>query len=201
MSPIVAASSGAIRQQLVELASGTSPVIHQVTDDPKGLENLLQQDPGAWVLTGGTLALARPFLAASRAANAAVVAVVSDRIRPQTRSDLDYGGLAVLRAIPSSQTLGAALAGSRAGLNIWDPSLRDTPEVAAVPSVVTPLSPREREVLELTGLGRPTKAIARQLGISPNTVKFHLHSAFEKLGVTSRAEAVLAAIRRGELAI
>jgi LuxR family maltose regulon positive regulatory protein len=56
-------------------------------------------------------------------------------------------------------------------------------------------------VLELTGGGLSTKAVARQLGISPNTVKFHLHAAFEKLGVTTRAEAVMTAIRRGELAV
>ena len=56
-------------------------------------------------------------------------------------------------------------------------------------------------MLELTGAGLSTKAVARKLGISPNTVKFHLQAVFEKLGVASRAEAVMAAIRRGELAV
>jgi LuxR family maltose regulon positive regulatory protein len=56
-------------------------------------------------------------------------------------------------------------------------------------------------VLELAGAGLSTKEVARQLGISPNTVKFHLQASFEKLGVGSRAEAVIAAIRRGELAV
>jgi DNA-binding CsgD family transcriptional regulator len=66
---------------------------------------------------------------------------------------------------------------------------------------VTPLSPRERTVLELTGAGLSTKEVARRLGISPNTVKFHLQAAFDKLGVASRAEAVMVAIRCGELSV
>jgi DNA-binding CsgD family transcriptional regulator len=63
------------------------------------------------------------------------------------------------------------------------------------------LSVREREVLALVAAGLATKAAARQLGVSPNTVKFHLRAAFDKLGVNTRAEAVLAAVRRGELAV
>jgi DNA-binding NarL/FixJ family response regulator len=64
-----------------------------------------------------------------------------------------------------------------------------------------PLSPRELEVLECVAAGLPNKVIARQLTLSPNTVKFHLQAAFDKLGVNSRAEAVAMAIRRGELAV
>ena len=121
----------------------------------------------------------------------------------------DFGGDVVFQALDDAVAVGedgagrgafqAAAIGSRAGLSVWDPELNWASDVAD--SVATPLSPRERTVLELTGAGLSTKAIARQLGISPNTVKFHLQAAFEKLGVTSRAEAVLAAIRRGELAV
>jgi len=196
---IVAASGDALRRDLVELTQTARLGGCAMARDPTALETLLRSDRGAWVVTGGTLTHARPFLNKARAANAAVVAVLIDGTCAKDRSDLGYGGLAVLRAMPRPETFQAAAIGSRAGLSVWDPELNWASDVAD--SVATPLSPRERTVLELTGAGLSTKAIARQLGISPNTVKFHLQAAFEKLGVTSRAEAVLAAIRRGELAV
>lgn len=63
------------------------------------------------------------------------------------------------------------------------------------------LTPRERQVLALVAAGVPNKGIARSLGVSPNTVKFHLSSLFDKLGVGSRAEAIAAAARAGEIAL
>ena len=66
---------------------------------------------------------------------------------------------------------------------------------------IAPLSPREREVLTHIASGMPNKKIARALGVSPNTVKFHLQSIFDKLSARTRAEAVATAIRRGDLAI
>jgi DNA-binding NarL/FixJ family response regulator len=59
------------------------------------------------------------------------------------------------------------------------------------------LTAREREVLELLGQGLPNKHIARRLQISEHTVKFHLASISNKLGVSSRTEAVSQGIRRG----
>lgn len=61
------------------------------------------------------------------------------------------------------------------------------------------LTNREREVLELLADGLGNKQIAAQLGISTNTVKTHLEMLFEKLGVSSRAEAVGVGVRRGLL--
>lgn len=61
------------------------------------------------------------------------------------------------------------------------------------------LSPRERELIELVAAGLSNKGIARRLELSVNTVKYHLASAFTKLEARTRAEAVSAAARRGEL--
>ncbi|MFK8052828.1 MAG: response regulator transcription factor [Woeseiaceae bacterium] len=52
------------------------------------------------------------------------------------------------------------------------------------------LSPREMEVLGELAIGRSNKEIARNLGISPNTVKTHIAKLFEKLAVSRRTEAV-----------
>jgi DNA-binding NarL/FixJ family response regulator len=61
------------------------------------------------------------------------------------------------------------------------------------------LTQREREILSLLADGLGNKQIAAQLGISPSTVKTHLEVVFDKLDVTSRAEAVAVAVRRGLL--
>ena len=52
------------------------------------------------------------------------------------------------------------------------------------------LSPRERELLAELGSGRTNAELARNLGVSVNTVKFHLRNLFDKLQVRSRAQAV-----------
>jgi DNA-binding CsgD family transcriptional regulator len=53
-----------------------------------------------------------------------------------------------------------------------------------------PLTARELEVLALVAAGMSTPDIARELGISPGTVKTHLTSTYRKLGVRNRVQAV-----------
>ena len=60
------------------------------------------------------------------------------------------------------------------------------------------LTPRELEVLGAIGAGLSNKAIARELGISLHTVKFHIESLFRKLGARTRAEAVAKGLERRE---
>jgi DNA-binding CsgD family transcriptional regulator len=195
---ILAASSDPVRRELEDLTEGANLPVRSVARDPTALAKLLRRGD-AWVVTGGTLTLMRPFLSTARTANAAVVAALIGGAHAGDRSDLGYGGLAVLRAMPRTDTFQAAVIASRVGLSVWDPEINS--QAKSAESVEAPLSPRERTVLQRTGAGLSTKAIARELGISPNTVKFHLQAAFDKLGVTSRAEAVMAAIRRGELSV
>jgi len=57
------------------------------------------------------------------------------------------------------------------------------------------LTPREREVLSLLAQGASGDAIARPLGISPNTVRTHVQSILTKLQVHSRLEAAAFAVR------
>jgi DNA-binding NarL/FixJ family response regulator len=62
---------------------------------------------------------------------------------------------------------------------------------------VAPLSKRETEILQKVAFGATTKEVARDLDISPHTVKTHLERIFEKLGANDRAQAVAIAIRSG----
>ena len=59
------------------------------------------------------------------------------------------------------------------------------------------LTSREVQVLELMAEGLPNKTIAARLGISDQTVKFHVSSISGKLGAANRTDAVRRAVRRG----
>ncbi len=60
-----------------------------------------------------------------------------------------------------------------------------------------PISEREREILRLVATGATNQQIAIALNISVNTVKVHLRNIFAKIGVESRTEATVYAIRTG----
>jgi DNA-binding CsgD family transcriptional regulator len=59
------------------------------------------------------------------------------------------------------------------------------------------LTPRELDVLVLMAEGASNKTIAKQLGISVHTAKFHVGSILDKLDATGRTDAVAHAARRG----
>jgi ATP/maltotriose-dependent transcriptional regulator MalT len=64
-----------------------------------------------------------------------------------------------------------------------------------------PLTAREVAVLELLAEGLPNKSIATRLGISDQTVKFHVASICGKLGAANRTDAVRRALRRGLISL
>ena len=68
-----------------------------------------------------------------------------------------------------------------------------------IPSVPWPagLTEREIQVVRLLARGQQTKQVARTLGISPKTVDFHIQSAYRKMGVSTRAGAILFAMQHG----
>ena len=61
------------------------------------------------------------------------------------------------------------------------------------------LTPRERDCLAWVARGASSKGVARQLGVSPNTVNEHVEAAMRKLGAASRTEAVALALTQGLL--
>jgi DNA-binding NarL/FixJ family response regulator len=198
MNTIVAAANHGVRGRLADVTLAAGFAVDAVASDPGALRDLLRAAAQSCVVTGGTQAEARPFLHTARAADAVAVALIADYDRRAVRADPPARSTAILSESVSAATFRIAVTASCAGLAVWDPGtiLQEQPR-----RLEFPLSPRERDVLELASAGLSTKAVARELGISPNTVKFHLQSAFDKLGATSRAEAVMVAIRRGELAV
>lgn len=65
------------------------------------------------------------------------------------------------------------------------------------PEMREPLTPREVDILCLVGKGYSNKRIGKQLSLSENTVKAHVSSILSKLGLTSRTQAALFALREG----
>jgi DNA-binding NarL/FixJ family response regulator len=67
----------------------------------------------------------------------------------------------------------------------------------AAPAAPDALTPRQRHVLAQAAAGAGNKQIARSLGVSERTIKFHLAQAYERLQVSTRTEAVACALARG----
>jgi DNA-binding NarL/FixJ family response regulator len=63
--------------------------------------------------------------------------------------------------------------------------------IAAIPRDPLALSPRLRQILTLIAQGRSNEQIASELELSPNTIKFHVHALYARLGVRNRAEAAV----------
>lgn len=98
----------------------------------------------------------------------------------------------------------AALEAAANRLHVIEPAfvnlLVATPSEAVQP-LLEPLSTRERQVLARLAEGDTNKMIAQALSISDNTVKFHVNAVMGKLGVQSRTEAVVQALRLGLLSL
>jgi DNA-binding NarL/FixJ family response regulator len=119
---------------------------------------------------------------------------------------LDAGAAGFLLKDVRGQELVAAIRAVHRGEAVLQPTIAVRAlrrAVSARPSVSSapPLSDREMEVLHEAARGLPNKDIARRLNLSVRTVHTHLGNIFAKLGVGSRTEAVLLALRRGWIAL
>ncbi len=110
-------------------------------------------------------------------------------------------GWACLGRDADAGELDLAVRAAEAGLVLMD---LPTAAAAVAPLRAAPaasgadaLTRRELEVLQLLAEGLPNKGIARALGITENTAKFHVASVCAKLGASGRTEAVALAARRG----
>jgi DNA-binding CsgD family transcriptional regulator len=96
---------------------------------------------------------------------------------------------ALLANIPGLQLVGANQSS--------DVVLTLSNEISASADPEVSLTPREMEVLTLLAEGMSNKGIARRLGISVHTAKFHVRALIDKLDAVGRTDAVAQAARRG----
>ena len=126
-----------------------------------------------------------------------VVLVGTPRERERLRRAISATGLEIVDEV---LTLEAARAVSVAlDAFVVAPTDHDEDDDALVGA--ESLTARELDVLRLLAEGLPNKAIAVRLGISDQTVKFHVASIGGKLGARNRTDAVRLAIRRGLIEI
>lgn len=110
-------------------------------------------------------------------------------------------GMMLQQPLSAGQVM-VGLMALRAGFMVIDPAisviLTPSDEADTRLSVTSDsLTPREMQVLQHMAAGLPNKQIAYILGISPNTVKFHVNAILSKLDAQSRTEAVIRATQRG----
>ena len=144
------------------------------------------------------------LLESGLAADVSVVAILDDDAANEKSLDaLRRGIRSVLPIDVTSDQLVATLHAAAAGLVVLHPSEVGAALSAAIrpPQPITdlpePLTPREREVLQMLASGLGNKQIAARLNISEHTAKFHVASILGKLAAGSRTEAVALGIRRG----
>jgi DNA-binding NarL/FixJ family response regulator len=161
------------------------------------------QEGGFDVVLGGDDADVRIIDLETAAPAPAGVPVVYVAGSGETALPLPVSGSAILPLHAPDEALIAAVEAVASGLAVIAPEflaaygLEPRTPAAAAPPTPEALTPREIEVVRLLALGLPNKAIAPRLGISENTVKYHVAAILAKLSAQSRAEAVMLAARMG----
>jgi two-component system nitrate/nitrite response regulator NarL len=125
-----------------------------------------------------------------------IVAIVADEA--DAREALAAGARGALPRTADGDLLAAALRAAALGLVVLDETFARSFAPAEPPAeLAEPLTPREQEVLQRLTQGLSNKQIAQRLGVSEHTVKFHVNAILGKLGVQSRSEAIVQAVRLG----
>ena len=129
-----------------------------------------------------------------------IILVGAPADRARLRAEINDAGIDIVSEFDTVAEALAAAVGADAVMMAWaqgSSQLRDH----GTGWIEEPLTPREIEVLELLAEGLPNKSIAERLGISDQTVKFHVASILAKLGASNRTDAVRLALRRGLISL
>ena len=136
----------------------------------------------------------------SRNADVKVVVLTSFSDRERIVAALDAGAVGYMLKDAEPEELIAGIQAAARGESPLHPRaarelLNERSESGSDKTADTPLTGRETEVLALVRQGLANKQIARRLGISERTVKAHLTSLFQRIGVTDRTQAAVWAER------
>lgn len=123
-----------------------------------------------------------------------LIVIGTARQRRDLRDALEHAALHVVGEF------GSLAEARQAGLSA-DAIVMPPPELDLDAEYAETLTPRELQVLEMVAEGLPNKTIAERIGISDQTVKFHIASISGKLGAANRTDAVRRAVRRGLIAL
>lgn len=188
------------------LAAAEFKVVGRAADLTSLEEHLDALEPDAIIVdaTGEHSGAFLDALRDSQLALDAALLVLLDQAPPGwTAEALRAGVRALLPSNVSAEQLAAALHAAAAGLITVHPAelaaAMPSPSLSAARSreLAEPLTPREREVLQMLASGLLNKQIAFKLSLSEHTVKFHVASILGKLGASTRTEAVSLGIRAG----
>ena len=165
-------------------------VVVGAASDVEGLlEQLHGESADVVVLDGGFDP--RPIRHRAPSARMVVLADGLDQRLAAAAREGDVDGIVLTRCTGSE--LVAAITQVAAGHAVFPAGwLSRARRAAAAGDPVAGLSPRQREVLELLALGMDNDQIAARLFISRNTVKFHVRTIYERLGVHNRVAAARA---------
>jgi DNA-binding NarL/FixJ family response regulator len=135
----------------------------------------------------------------SLAPGTAILALTAHDEEPYVLAMLEAGANGYLTKSARGREVVEAVRSVAAGDSIFSPDVAGHVVRRALGQSPTAslLTPRELEILRAAARGLGNKQIAAELVLSPRTVQTHLTNIFAKLGVTSRTEAVLRAIREG----
>jgi DNA-binding NarL/FixJ family response regulator len=166
---------------------GAASDLDALLDDlPDRSAEVLLLDAGFDATAGPIVALQRIREALPEARVVALAESLDGTLSVLVREgDLD----GVVLAAASGVDLVAAVAQVVAGQSVFPAGWMRSARRVAAGSPLSQLSPRQREVLALLALGMDNDQIAARLYISRNTVKFHVRTIYERLGVHNRVEA------------
>jgi DNA-binding NarL/FixJ family response regulator len=129
----------------------------------------------------------------------AVVALTAHDEQAYVLAMLEAGATGYLSKVCRGHEVVQAVRAAAAGETVFSPTIASSVKQRAlgVGGRVSALTPRELDVLRAAARGLGNKQIGAELGLSARTVQTHLTNIFGKLGVSSRTEAILLALREG----
>ena len=132
-----------------------------------------------------------------------VVALKDNPTAAWAAQALRSGVKSILPREAGSEEIVAAIHAAYTGLVLLDPAVaqqiveRIGSPASQIPPSYESLTPRENEVLAMLAEGLANREIADRLGVSDHTIKFHISSILDKLGASTRTEAVTLGLRMG----